>query len=242
MLIMSFNIRIDVDVDGVNKFTNRLEGIIDFINKTKPDIIGFQEVNHSMLQSLIALLPNYHFVGEPRNDKGEYNPIFYLREYKLIKTNTYWLSKTPNIPGSKHPKAYFPRIFTTITLEIDKRIFEIVNTHLSHISQLAREDGMHDLIKYYHNTKATNFILMGDFNAYPNQGVDEIISQHLNSCWNVYSGDQLTYHDFQDETIGLPIDYIFTSKNIIIKEVDIYRNKYHNLFLSDHYPISITIE
>lgn len=241
MHIMTFNIRIDVEVDGKNKFTNRLEEIIEFINEEKPDVIGFQEVNQFMLNSLSDNLLKYNYVGEPRNEDDEYNPIFYLQKHSKIKTKTYWLSDTPNFPGSKHPDAYFPRIFTTLTIDIDNKLYEIVNTHLSHISNLARIDGMKAIIEYYKKTSINNFILMGDFNAYPDQGVKEIITIDLKSCWDNYQGDTLTFHDFSDNTIGLPIDYIFTSKNIDIKETTIYRRKINNKFLSDHYPVSIII-
>ena len=242
MKIMTFNIRIDVDVDGKNKFTNRLEAIIEFINEEKPDFIGFQEVNQNMLNSLVEKLTNYNYVGEPRSENGEYNPIFYVKKYPFIKTNTYWLSDTPNLPGSKHPDAYFPRIYTTLTVEINNQLFEIVNTHLSHISNLARKDGMKALIEYYKKISINNFILMGDFNAYPDQGVNELLTKELKSCWENYQGDMLTFHDFSDNVIGLPIDYIFTSKNILIKKATIHRSKINNKFLSDHYPVSVIIQ
>jgi len=238
---MTFNIRIDVAVDGKNKFTNRLEEIIEFIQEEKPDIIGFQEVNQFMLTSLSDNLIKYNYVGEPRDEDGEYNPIFYLQKHSKIKSRTYWLSDTPNLPGSKHPDAYFPRIYTTLTIDIDNQLYEIVNTHLSHVSDVARIDGMKAIIEYYKETSIKNFILMGDFNAHPDQGVNEIITEDLKSCWDNYQEDTLTFHNFSDQTVGLPIDYIFSSKNINILKTTIHRNKINNKFLSDHYPISETV-
>lgn len=238
---MTFNARIDVSVDGSNQFPYRLKGIVDFIKKENCDVIGFQEVNKSMLERLIDNLYDYNFVGKSRDNEDEYNPIFYSKKHKLLSTNTYWLSKTPNIPGSKHPDAYFPRIYTTLSIKIGNQIFEVVNTHLSHISDQARIDGMKSLIEYYHNTSQKNFILMGDFNAYPIQGVDEIISKKLNSCWQDYKGDKLTFHGFSGKTSGLPIDYIFTSKDLLLKAVRVHHDKYYDKFLSDHYPVSIII-
>lgn len=241
MKIMTFNVRIDVDVDGINKFSNRLEGIIDFLNKEKADVIGFQEVNQNMLKGLIKSLNDYDYVGIARKDNDEYNPIFYLKKYQNLKSNTYWLSETPDTPGSKHPEAHYPRIFTTLTLKINNQIFEIINTHLSHISHNARIYGMNALLNYYKETGKNDFILMGDFNAYPQESVDNIFHNYLNSCWDNHQGEKLTFHDFTDNTIGLPIDYIFTSKNLNIKNVKIHRDKYIDRFLSDHYPVSITI-
>jgi endonuclease/exonuclease/phosphatase family metal-dependent hydrolase len=241
MKIMTFNARIDVGVDGLNQFPYRLKGIVDFIKKENCDIIGFQEVNRSMLERLIEVLYDYDFVGKSRNNEDEYNPIFYKKIHRVLSTSTVWLSNTPNVPGSKHPDAYFPRIYTTLSIKIDNQIYEVVNTHLSHISHQARIDGMKALMEHYKNTNHKNFILMGDFNATPDQGVDDIIGKKLISCWQDYKGDKLTFHDFTGQTRGLPIDYIFTSKDILVRAVKVHHDKYYDKFLSDHYPVSIII-
>jgi endonuclease/exonuclease/phosphatase family metal-dependent hydrolase len=242
MKIMSFNLRVDVLEDGVNAFSNRLNAITAFLNKENPDVIGFQEVRPNMLESLIKMLHNYAYVGEPRALNDEYNPIFYKKNYTKKHTQTFWFGDTPNIKGSKHPDAYFPRIFTTLTLTINKTNYEFVNTHFSHISHIARVDSLKTIVDYYIARKTKlPFILMGDFNAHPTQQVNEILSPHLDSCWNHYFDDNLTFHGFSDLTKGDPIDYIWVDKSIIIDTVTIYKEKVNNQYLSDHYPISIVI-
>lgn len=40
---MSFNIRFDNDMDGVNSWSNRKQSVINLINRYKPGIICMQE-------------------------------------------------------------------------------------------------------------------------------------------------------------------------------------------------------
>ena len=39
---MSFNIRYDNESDGINKWNNRKEELIDLLNANKPDFLGIQ--------------------------------------------------------------------------------------------------------------------------------------------------------------------------------------------------------
>ena len=243
MKVMSFNTRVDVESDGIYAFKHRVDGIVKFLEEENPDIIGFQEVRPGMLNVLINRLKGYDFIGEARAENDEYNPIFYKKKHKVVYTATKWFGDSPNVKGSKHPDAYFPRIFCIAQIEIEEEIYEIINTHFSHISHTARLDSLNTLVKYYQEKTTNNkFILMGDFNAYPNENVNEILSRHLNSCWDNYTGDTLTFHNFTNETKGLPIDYIWLSKELKFDKVTVHRALYNNLYLSDHYPISLIIE
>ena len=40
---MSYNIRLDVESDGVNQWDNRKEGLVSLIKDEKPDVLGIQE-------------------------------------------------------------------------------------------------------------------------------------------------------------------------------------------------------
>jgi endonuclease/exonuclease/phosphatase family metal-dependent hydrolase len=243
MKVMSFNIRVDVESDGIYAFKHRIEGILKFLEKENPDIIGFQEVRPGMLNVLINKLVEYNFIGDARADNDEYNPIFYKKNYKVLFSETKWFGDTPNVKGSKHPDAYYPRIYCIAHIEIEGEIYEIINTHFSHISHIARLDSLNTLVKYYREkTNKYKFILMGDFNAYPEENVNEILSNDLKSCWDNYVGDTLTFHNFTNETKGLPIDYIWFSKELSASNMTVHRALYNNLYLSDHYPISLIIK
>jgi hypothetical protein len=65
-----------------------------------------QEVLHNQLLDLQALLGStYSHVGVGRDDgksAGEHSPIFYDNtKFDKVDWKTIWLSKTPDVPGSK---------------------------------------------------------------------------------------------------------------------------------------------
>ena len=65
-----------------------------------------KEVLHNQVEDLQTLLGSaFGHVGVGRDDgaeKGEYSPIFYdASQWVVLDWDTKWLSKTPDVPGSK---------------------------------------------------------------------------------------------------------------------------------------------
>ena len=116
---ISYNIRYNNPKDGINVWENRKETVSIFLNEENADFIGLQEVVHPQLLDLIGALKTYTYIGVGREDgktKGEYSPIFYKKQkYTLLKSNTYWLSETPNIV-SKGWDASLAVSYTHLTL------------------------------------------------------------------------------------------------------------------------------
>ena len=61
--VMTFNIRLDNAGDGEYRFDNRKEGIKEFLDREKPDLIGFQEPTVSMRPWISDILSDYVFIG-----------------------------------------------------------------------------------------------------------------------------------------------------------------------------------
>ena len=100
--VMSFNIRLDVDSDGVNSWDNRKQEIVSIIKNQKIDILGIQEGLPSQISYLSDKLDEYNMIGQGRDggNNGEYSAIFYNNEkLTLNDSETFWLSNTPNIPS-----------------------------------------------------------------------------------------------------------------------------------------------
>ena len=99
--VMSYNIKYDNTSDTINNWNFRKEAMVTLLKKHAPAIIGMQEVLHGQLEYLNVALPNHDYIGIGRKDgkqAGEYSPIFYnSKKYKVVKSNTFWLSKTPEI-------------------------------------------------------------------------------------------------------------------------------------------------
>lgn len=106
--LMSFNIRNENAGDsGTRAWHRRIVGAVRMIREESPDVIGVQEALHGQAADLWASLPDYEFFGVGRDDgerAGEYAGIFYQRdrfEVDATDCGTFWLSDTPELPGSK---------------------------------------------------------------------------------------------------------------------------------------------
>ena len=101
--VMSFNLRIEAGIDGINHLDNRKGNILDVINREAPDLIGFQEVRDGTRAWLRDNLTDYMVVGCGRLEdyRGESTPIAFRKDkFELVSLETFWLSSTPNIPAS----------------------------------------------------------------------------------------------------------------------------------------------
>ena len=64
--VMTFNIRLDSEKDGLNNWKNRKDIVANTIRYYEADIIGTQEVLHNQLLDMEALLPGYSSIGVAR--------------------------------------------------------------------------------------------------------------------------------------------------------------------------------
>src|ERR1700755_2629104 len=86
--VMTYNIRLDVESDGVNKWANRKEKLPGLIQKYDPDLVGLQEVMHHKFKEILKALPQYGYIGVGRDDgkeKGEYSAILYKKDRFNVK-------------------------------------------------------------------------------------------------------------------------------------------------------------
>ena len=77
--IMTYNIRLNTDADGINKWDNRKEGIVSLIKNEDVDILGIQEALPDQIEYLSNQLKDYNYIGEGRNggNSGEYSAIYF---------------------------------------------------------------------------------------------------------------------------------------------------------------------
>ena len=100
--VMSFNLRMDTEHDGINRFRNRIDRVMEVINSEDPDIIGFQEVTDYMRGVMREQLKGYTVVGCGRNKelKDEAMLIAFKHDdCELLSLDNVWLSRTPKIFG-----------------------------------------------------------------------------------------------------------------------------------------------
>ena len=247
--IMTYNIRLDTETDGINMWDNRKEGIVSLIKEESVDILGIQEGLPSQIEYLSKQLDDYSMIGEGRDggNNGEYSAIYYRnKKMDLIETETFWLSETPEIPSIGWDAA-INRITTLGLFKIVDSNMELLvyNTHFDHIGKIARKKSVGVILNHIKENDFQNrpLIVMGDFNANPDDLPIELLSKELNDSFKLLSLENPvgTFNGFDlDSKLLDRIDYIFT-KNIKItnyKHVD--KKLSSGLWPSDHLPILIT--
>ena len=243
MKLATYNIRYDCGQDGINNFSCRKSFILETIAREKPDVIGFQEVLPHVALWLKENLKDYYVVGCPRETDltGEQVCIaFRPDKFNLMKMDTFWLSPTPYVPGSRYPEqSICPRTCTEVVLQelSGGKIFRMLNTHLDHEGSLARVLGAKQILEAMNNAQFfpnVPTVLVGDMNAEPDSPEMELIASRMD---NLTKGIGNTYHGFMGPN-QCCIDYIFLGGAISGSDVRKWTDSRDGVFLSDHFPVS----
>lgn len=265
LTVMTFNVKRDLWHFGRHTWQRRNQLVAGMINQLQPHILGTQELTQSTLEDLGRLLPQYSYVGVGRggSNRGEYTAIFYRKElFHLLSYETFWLSPTPRRPSRDHT-ALFARTCTWCELvhrDSPDRPLRVYNTHLDHLSYFARVRGLGliagEILQRYH-TAPGPVVLMGDFNAGPQShtlrrwaqmALGEDGTQTLFSAYSLLGSAAgrpapgRSYHGFRGKVTGTPIDHIFTTKDVQLREVAILSSRVGEDYPSDHYPVVAKIQ
>lgn len=245
MKVVTFNIRGDFGVDGANDFCHRKPLILRKLAQEQPDVIGFQEVLPHVAAWMRQALPEYDVVGCGREKDltGEQMTVLFRRDkFQLIAMQTFWLSPTPDVPGSRYAEqSGCPRTATELVLrDVDAgKVIRVVNTHLDHIGSLARQLGLAQILQHL---EAPAFfpdapvILMGDFNAAPDSRELQLIRSHPDYT-SAAPEMGVTFHGFMTADAQEQIDYIFIKGKICAISAVKWTDAQDGVYLSDHYPV-----
>lgn len=252
--VMSYNIRLDVQSDGDNRWDIRKEHVAGLVNYYEPDFLGTQEVQYHQLTYLLENMPAYSYIGVGRDDgvqAGEFSCIFYKKnKYTVVKTSTFWLSPTCDSVSFGWGAAC--RRVCTYGLFRDNstnQLCWIFNTHLDHVSRLARIESVRLITEKIktENTDNLPVFLTGDLNSSPD---DEPVQHLANTLANARTiskqvyGPAATWNGFKFfEKPENCIDYIFVNHNnqIDVKKFVTITDSYNLKYPSDHLPIMATI-
>ena len=251
--IMSYNIRLDVASDGVNRWDVRKERLATLIKYYEPDLFGLQEVLNHQYEYLNESLNQYRSFGAGRDDgknKGERSCIYYKKDkFTLLQQHTFWLSSTP-YKVSKGWDAALERV-CTYGLFQDKKTkkkFWMFNTHFDHIGKEARLESAKLIVQKINEVNTKNFpvFVTGDFNSKDDEPPAQYMSSKLTDCFTnatLAHGNGDTWNAFK--FLEIPkgrIDYVFTNLKSGIKKFATITDSYELKYISDHFPIMATIE
>jgi len=250
MKLVTYNIRCDCGVDGINNFCFRKPFILKKLEKEKPDIVCFQEVMEHQADWLRESMADYIVVGCGRSEDlgGEQMTVAYRKDaFNLMKMDTYWMSETPFVPGSRYEvQSVCPRVNTELVLmERDsKKVFRLINTHLDHEGMPARKCGLMQIVKKLEEEKFfpdVPVIVTGDFNAVPDSEELKVIAEYPGFI-NATKDIGTTWHDYGRRPDFKQIDYVFIKGSISCRGVEKWTDVQDGVYLSDHYPVCADLE
>ncbi len=265
--VMSFNIRYGTADDGEDSWPLRRNLVVQVIAQQDPDVFGVQEALHFQLDELMSGLGDYALIGVGRDDgrtRGEYTAVLYrASRFEFDETDTFWLSDTPEIPGSASWGNRITRICTWARL-VDRdsgNSFYVYNVHLDHESQDSRERSAELLAeRIAMRTYPDPVIVTGDFNAGEQNSAMRYLRGEVGRAWaksdtapsapglidtfrrvHPDATDVGTFNAFRGVTTGERIDAILVSRDWSVQDAAIVRTSSGGRYPSDHFPVSAVL-
>ncbi|MCM1441503.1 MAG: endonuclease/exonuclease/phosphatase family protein, partial [Roseburia sp.] len=203
----------------------RKEKVKAMIKREAPDLIGFQEVHSWVWQWLEETLGDeYMIVGCGRNENysGEGTPLAFRKSrFRMLHMDTFWLSDTPDVPGSRLTgcdQSKYPRMAVSVLLKDmeTNELITFVNTHTDHTGVVARDLELKQVAAYLKGQKGRK-IVTGDMNALPDASE---ITNFLKETEPFGMRDATadvggTFHNFGRAASYSKIDYIFTDLPVL---------------------------
>ena len=253
--VMTFNMRYDNPEDGQNNWRFRRERIAGVIKAQEVDVLGTQELLSNQFDDLSGLLTGYQGVGVGRLDgaeSGEYCAVFFRKDrFTLLDSGTFWLSDTPEVVGSLGWDGACERIATWVVLrDRDGRELFFIDTHLDHVGQVARDEGVSLLMKRIETLSGGRpVILTGDFNSEPGSSVvahvqKDGVLRDAKAIAAQRSGTDWSFSDFGQipEAERPLLDYIFVSGDIEAVRYEVLPDTFDGGYVSDHAPVRAVVK
>lgn len=244
--LATFNIRTPIDKPP-NAWTCRVDRVRALIKLHRFDLMGLQEATEKQIDDLLT--EGWAYVGVGRDDGkrgGEASCIFYKKaRFEVLDSGTFWLSETPEVPGSKSWDTACTRICTWARMTDRKtgKAFVYFNTHLDHVSPTAKENGMALILKRIKAIdKAIPVLLTGDMNSGPDSKPIAFAKAVLKDAKAIsrtpHTGPFGTSNSFnfkKEKTSR--IDYIFVSTGVSVLTHATLDDSENSLYPSDHFPV-----
>ena len=252
--LIAYNIRFDNPADGADAWPYRKDAVAALLRRHSPDLFGLQEALPHQIAELSAALPEHDWLGVGRDGGGggEGAPVFYRKDrFTLLKGGTFWLSETPERP-SRGWDAALNRVcsYGLFKEKPSRHRLLVINCHFDHAGKTAGIESARLVLNMVEkiNDDDDPLVLMGDFNAEPNDPPIILLKQYLSDSRDSSrippAGPPGTFSGFAVEgSVTRRIDYLFTAKDgrIDVLSHEVLEDADKSRYPSDHLPVSVQI-
>ncbi|WNI22805.1 endonuclease/exonuclease/phosphatase family protein [Streptomyces sp. ITFR-16] len=253
--VMTFNLQVDWD-GAPHPWSGRRGPAVDAVRSERPHLLGTQEGLHAQVRDLAAGLgPEYVWTGQGREGgtRGEFMALFHdRRRLALLAHGDFWLSDTPEVPGSNTWGGGCPRMATWARFRDRATGGELcaVNTHFDHLSDHARLRSARLLAEWL-TTRCADipYLVTGDFNAPAGRSAayDTLLAgADLLDTWDTAEARGPAYGTFHDHAPPVPdgdrIDWILAPRGSRIPSAGVDTVRGDGPRPSDHLPVHAVVD
>ena len=247
--IMSCNVRCLTVLDlGKKSWFYRADKLLGDIEEESPGIVGFQEVTRWQYDYLVDTMSGYDSVITYRDNSiiSEGCPVFYNTAlYTLVDKGSFWLSETPEVMSRDWDSACY-RIcsYVILTDNASQKDFVVFNTHLDHVSDEARINGIGVVLDKIAQFGDLPAVIMGDLNAEEGSATYLSVTENfLDACYETENTTNAgTFQWWGELESGRRIDYFMISKTgFNVHRYCVADIVHDGTYASDHNPIVLDI-
>jgi endonuclease/exonuclease/phosphatase family metal-dependent hydrolase len=264
---MTFNLRFATAADGENHWVKRRPILFACLQQHPPGIMATQEGLDFQLDEIKTSLPGFDYFGQGRYLNvplkqrphehlcGEHCALFYdTRQFELLHNATFWLSDTPEIPGSATWGNDLPRVVTwgIFRPKHCQQAFAVFNTHYHWGEPFISNSTKLLIQKISEIADALPTILAGDFNLPPDSTPYRMLTRHQSApekfpcfidVWNARGQTEAAGNSFHGfDGVGKErIDWLLVTRQFAVRTCERIEFAIDGRFPSDHFPIAATV-
>lgn len=248
--VMSFNVRTPADTEPGKRWEDRREALVTTIQQAHPVVMGTQELVKQQADFLARHLPDYRWFGKGRrgDDGDEHMGVFYdSKAVALEQSGDFWLSDTPEVPGSISWGNLFPRMVTWGLFRRldDGRRFYLFNTHLPYRDEdePQRVRGAQAIVAHIKTLPAdVPVVVTGDFNSEPGGPTYATLTAALQDTRTQVAkprGPKHTFHGFTGKATT-ELDWVLV-RGFNARDFATLDARVDGILPSDHFPLVVEL-
>ncbi|WP_210506196.1 endonuclease/exonuclease/phosphatase family protein [Naasia sp. SYSU D00057] len=254
---MTWNVRRPVPTlrrNSPDRWERRRSVVRAVLQQARPSLLGVQEAVPEQL-AWIAESTGAEWIGRgrSRDGGGEHCAVLYdPSRLRVLRWEQHALSRTPAVAGSRSWGSALPRVFVVADFA-DRATgiaFRVINTHLDHVSPLARRRSA-ELLRRVARARWGTWrdplptVLLGDANASTRSVAFRILTVDLADAWTAAARRSTpewgTRSAYRPPRPGRRIDWILASPDIAVDDVAIAAVRIDGRAGSDHDPVQAVL-